>query len=153
MRPLLRALYQIATGAALLTAGPVLLARRGGHYLPTLSGRLGRASGEPAPKGALWIHAVSVGEVGVAATRVKELPPELPLLVTTVTPTGQARAKTLFAGRATVAYLPFDLGFAVQRFFARFEPRALILVEGDYWPLLLSEARRRGLPVAVINGR
>lgn len=153
MRPFLRALYQIATGAALLTAGPVLLARRGSHYLPTLSGRLGRDSGEPAAQGVLWIHAVSVGEVGVAATLAKALPPELPLLVTTVTPTGQARAKTLFAGRAAVAYLPFDLGFAVRRFFDRFEPRALILVEGDYWPLLLSEARRRGLPVAVVNGR
>lgn len=157
MRPLLRALYQIATGAALLTAGPVLLARRGGHYLPTLSGRLGRElpAGEPDPvgRGPLWIHAVSVGEVGVAATLVKALPPDLPLLVTTITPTGQARARNLLANRATVAYLPFDLGFAVQRFFQRFEPRALILVEGDYWPLVLSEARRRGLPVAVINGR
>ncbi|HEX2645159.1 MAG TPA: glycosyltransferase N-terminal domain-containing protein, partial [Thermoanaerobaculia bacterium] len=157
MRSLLRALYQIATGAALLTAGPVLLARRGKHYLPTLRGRLGRF--EPAERpagvaaGPLWIHAVSVGEVGVAATLVKALPPDLPLVVTTVTPTGQARARTLFANRAEVAYLPFDLGFAVRRFFDRFSPRALILVEGDYWPLLLSEARRRGLPVATINGR
>lgn len=157
MRPLLRALYQIATGAALLTAGPVLLARRGKHYLPTLRGRLGRF--EPAGRfggdaaGPLWIHAVSVGEVGVAATLVKALPPDLPLVVTTVTPTGQARARTLFANRAEVAYLPFDLGFAVRRFFDRFSPRALVLVEGDYWPLVLSEARRRGLPVATINGR
>jgi 3-deoxy-D-manno-octulosonic-acid transferase len=157
MRSLLRALYQIATGASLLTAGPVLLARRGKHYLPTLRGRLGRF--EPAERpagvaaGPLWIHAVSVGEVGVAATLVKALPPDLPLVVTTVTPTGQARARTLFANRAEVAYLPFDLGFAVRRFFDRFSPRALVLVEGDYWPLLLSEARRRGLPVATVNGR
>ena len=156
MRPWLRTLYQIATGTALLTAGPVLLARRGKHYLPTLRGRLGRFEPADRPAGApgpLWIHAVSVGEVGVAATLVKALPPDLPLLVTTVTPTGQARARTLFANRAEVAYLPFDLGFAVRRFFERFSPRALILVEGDYWPLLLSEARRRGLPIATINGR
>ena len=153
MRSLLRALYQIATGAALLTAGPVLLARRGKHYLPTLRGRLGRFEGGAADRSPLWIHAVSVGEVGVAATLVKALPPDLPLVVTTVTPTGQARARTLFANRAEVAYLPFDLGFAVRRFFDRFSPRALVLVEGDYWPLVLSEARRRGLPIATINGR
>jgi 3-deoxy-D-manno-octulosonic-acid transferase len=99
---------------------------------------------------------VSVGEVGVAATLARALPEEIPLLVTTVTPTGQERARAsfgVFGKRAGVDYLPFDLGFAVRRFFERHEPRALVLVEGDYWPLLLHEARRRGLPVAVVNGR
>lgn len=156
MRAFLRGLYQLAAGAALLIAGPFLLARRGSHYLPTLSGRLGSSDSAPESGGFLWIHAVSVGEVLVAATLVKALPaglPLLPLLVTTVTPTGQERAKALFRDRAVVAYLPFDLGFAVRRFFDRFQPRALILVEGDYWPLVLSEAKRRGLPVAVVNGR
>ena len=154
MAVLLRGLYQLAAGAALLIAGPFLLVRRGSHYLPTLSGRLGSSAAPvPKPGGFLWIHAVSVGEVAVAAPRIKALPPDLPLLVTTVTPTGQARARDLFRDRAEIAYLPFDLGFAVRRFFDRFQPRALVLVEGDYWPLVLSEARRRGLPVAVINGR
>ncbi len=157
MRSVFWGLYQLATGIALLAAGPFLLARRGSHYLPTLPGRLGRAAG-PSPgvtpvKGALWLHAVSVGEVGVAATLARALPPEIPLLITTVTPTGQERARAAFAGRAEVAYLPFDLGFAVQRFFRRHQPRALVLVEGDYWPLVLREARRRGLPIAVVNGR
>src|SRR4051794_17734841 len=75
--------YQLAAGMALLAAGPFLLARRGSHYLPTLSGRLGWAPGPgetaaPAP-GALWLHAVSVGEVGVAAALARALPPEVPL--------------------------------------------------------------------------
>ncbi|HWM91617.1 MAG TPA: 3-deoxy-D-manno-octulosonic acid transferase [Thermoanaerobaculia bacterium] len=157
MRALLRGLYQLAAGAALLTAGPFLLIRRGSHYLPTLAGRLGSsaaaASGTSSRGGFLWIHAVSVGEVAVAATLVKALPADLPLLITTVTPTGQERAKTLFRDRAEVAYLPFDLGFAVRRFFDRYHPRALVLVEGDYWPLVLSEAKHRGLPVSVVNGR
>jgi 3-deoxy-D-manno-octulosonic-acid transferase len=155
MRNVLRGLYQLAAGAALLVAGPFLLARRGSHYLPTLAGRLGR-NPPGAPAGPLWIHAVSVGEAGVAATLARALPSAVPLLVTTVTPTGQDRARALFRDRAAtteIAYLPFDLGFAVRRFFDRFQPAALILVEGDYWPLVLSEARRRGLPVAVVNGR
>ncbi|HEY0514483.1 MAG TPA: glycosyltransferase N-terminal domain-containing protein [Thermoanaerobaculia bacterium] len=152
MRAVFWGLYQLATGAALIAAAPFLLVRRGSHYLPTLPGRLGRAEGAARP-GALWIHAVSVGEVGVAATLARALPPEVPLLVTTVTPTGQERARAAFAGRAEVAYLPFDLGFAVRRFFHRHQPRALVLVEGDYWPLVLREARRRGLPIAVVNGR
>ena len=158
MGSLLWLVYEAGLGLALLIAGPFLLARRARHYLPTLAGRLGGAgpAGEldPGPiAGGLWLHAVSVGEVGVAATLVRALPPELPLLVTTVTPTGQALARRAFAGRARVAYLPFDLRPAVARFWRRFTPAALVLVEGDYWPLLLREARRHALPVAVINGR
>jgi 3-deoxy-D-manno-octulosonic-acid transferase len=153
MRSVFWGLYQLATAAALVLAGPFLLARRGSHYLPTLPGRLGRSVEAAGTRRALWLHAVSVGEAGVAATLARALPPEIPLLVTTVTPTGQERARAAFAGRAGVDYLPFDLGFAVRRFFRRHEPRALVLVEGDYWPLLLREARRRGLPVAVVNGR
>jgi 3-deoxy-D-manno-octulosonic-acid transferase len=157
MSSLLWLVYEAGLGLALLTAGPFLLARRARHYLPTLAGRLGGgASGKPdtgAAAGGLWLHAVSVGEVGVAATLARSLPPELPLLVTTVTPTGQALARRAFAGRARVAYLPFDLRPAVARFWRRFTPAALVLVEGDYWPLLLREARRHALPVAVINGR
>jgi 3-deoxy-D-manno-octulosonic-acid transferase len=163
-------LYECGMGLALLLAGPFLLVRRGRHYLPTLAGRLGGAppsaprvagvrssggprSGSPPGRGRLWLHAVSVGEVGVAATLARALPADLDLLVTTVTPTGHALAQRILAERAEIAYLPFDLGPAVARFWRRFSPAALILVEGDYWPLVLREARRRGVPVAVVNGR
>ena len=164
MSSLLWLVYEAGLGLALLTAGPFLLARRGRHYLPTLAGRLGGAGdgggggtgaegAAGAAAGGLWLHAVSVGEVGVAATLARALPPALPLVVSSVTPTGQALARKAFAGRAQVAYLPFDLRPAVARFWRRFAPAALVLVEGDYWPLLLREARRRGMPVAVVNGR
>jgi 3-deoxy-D-manno-octulosonic-acid transferase len=147
-------LYQAGTALVLLLAGPFLLARRGSHYLATLPGRLSRYPRRPASAGGgLWIHAVSVGEVAVAATLARGLPEALrPRLVTTVTPTGQQRALAAF-GSERVAYLPFELGFAVRRFFSCFQPAALVLVEGDYWPLVLRAARRRGLPVAVVNGR
>jgi len=150
-------LYQFLMAAALVLAAPVLLLRRGGHYLPTLRGRLGLDRAEDPPRDVrrdgLWIHAVSVGEVGVAATLARHLPEDQPAVVTTVTPTGQERARAAFRDRSSVAYLPFDLGFAVRRFFRRFRPGALVLVEGDYWPLVLRAAARRGLPVAVVNGR
>jgi 3-deoxy-D-manno-octulosonic-acid transferase len=146
-------LYQAAVALALVLGGPFLLLARGRHYLASLPGRLTLAFPANAGPRPLWVHAVSVGEVGVAATLVRALPADLPVLVTTVTPTGQARARALFAGRATVAYLPFELGFAVRRFLARFAPRGLVLVEGDLWPLLLRHVRRRGLEVRVVNGR
>jgi len=146
-------LYQLATTVALILVAPFLLIGRGGHYLPTIRGRLGM-SPPPAPGDRpLWIHAVSVGEVGVAATLIQALPRDMPLLLTTVTPTGQARARASLGDRATVTYLPFELGRPVRRLFDRYEPRALVLVEGDLWPLVLREAVRRKLPVMVVNGR
>jgi 3-deoxy-D-manno-octulosonic-acid transferase len=126
------------------------LERGGGSGGPDEEGghRPGTPGGRP-----LWLHAVSVGEVAVAVTLARSLPPEVPLLVTTVTPTGQERAREALGGRAAIDYLPFDLAPPVTRFLARHQPRALVLIEGDYWPLLLSHARRRALPIAVVNGR
>jgi 3-deoxy-D-manno-octulosonic-acid transferase len=150
----MRILYQVGCALLLLAAAPFWLARRGGRrHVRVIAARLGFAPAAAPAGGALWLHAVSVGEVGVAVTLARSLPPEVPLLVTTVTPTGQELARAALAGRAEVDYLPFDLGPPVERFLLRHRPRALVLVEGDYWPLLLSEARRRALPIAVVNGR
>jgi 3-deoxy-D-manno-octulosonic-acid transferase len=152
-------IYQALVTLALLVAGPLLLLFRGRHYLATLGGRLGGSGGGPvdkAPVRPLWIHAVSVGEAAVAATLAPRLPASSRLLVTTITPTGQARARAGFAPfgeRARVAYLPFDLGWPIGRFLDRHDPALLLLVEGDYWPLLLARLARRGVPVAVVNGR
>ena len=156
-------IYQILAALALLAVGPWLLVLRRRHYLPTLRGRLGGfapAAGDPEsaarPPGAFWIHAVSVGEAALAGALAARLPGDLAVLVTTITPTGQAQAQAAAArlgDRATVAYLPFELDFAIQRFFRRFAPSSLVLVEGDFWPLLLRAARARGIPTAVVNGR
>lgn len=149
-------LYQLAVAALTLAASPLLLVARGRHYRQSVRRRLGlygdHDDATTAHPGALWIHAVSVGEVGVAAAWARTLPESLPLVVTTITPTGQERARAAFPS-AAVTYLPFDLGFAVGRFFRRFRPAALVLAEGDLWPLVLRQCRRRRLPVVVINGR
>ncbi len=150
--------YQLFSGLVLLATAPWVLWRRGRHYAGTLLPRLGDHSGaqwppDPGSRPPLWVHAVSVGEVAVAATLAPALPATLPLVVTTITPTGQERARKAFKSRGAVTYFPFELGLAVARFFRRFQPAALVLVEGDLWPLVLRAARRRGLPIAVVNGR
>ena len=144
--------YQVIAMLAMILAAPFLLLRRGGHYLKTIPGRMAFYDGA-IPQSPLWMHAVSVGEVGVAATLIGALPVDQPLLVTTITPTGQERAKALLGDRAAVAYLPYETDLAVRPFLRRFGPRSLILVEGDLWPLLLARVRKRGLPIAVVNGR
>lgn len=143
-------LYQALIAALTMLVGPFLLIRRGRHYLRSLSGRLGHVPVATGP--VLWVHAVSVGEVNVATSLAPILPTGQDLLVTTVTPSGQDNARGKFPG-ALITFLPFELAFAVHRFFERLKPAALILCEGDLWPLVLREASRRGIPVVMINGR
>jgi len=70
-----------------------------------------------------------------------------------VTPTGQKIAKRFAGPRVHVCYFPFDLTPVVKRFFDFFKPIALLLVETEIWPNLLTEAKRREIPVGVINAR
>lgn len=162
--------YQAAYSVLSVVAAPFLWMKKGGpkrdglrHYLATLPGRA-TVDLPDAPTGSrsVWVHGVSVGEAMVGATLVKalleRLPADVSVVMTTITPTGQRQAQNglkrqIEDGRVAVAYLPFDLRPLLGRFHRRFGPAALILVEGDYWPLALSDAGRRGLPVAVVNGR
>ena len=104
----------------------------------------------------LWIHCVSVGEV-LAVEKFLELfrekSPEQTIVLTTVTPTGQQMAKKWEDERIKVFYFPFDLGLVVRRFFDAIQPTALLLVETEIWPNVIEEARRRQIPVGIVNGR
>jgi len=102
----------------------------------------------------ILIHAVSVGEVGVALEiiqRLKEL--GLPIVLSTITTTGQAFAKERLAGDIITLYLPLDLPLLMRRFLRRINPRSAIIVETELWPNFINEASKSGIPVALVNGR
>lgn len=104
----------------------------------------------------VWIHAVSVGEVGAAAPLVNALRrdrPDLRLVVTTITPTGSERVRSLWGDTVDHVYLPYDLPGAVGRFLDHFQPRLALILETELWPNLLFGCRDRGIPAYVINAR
>ncbi len=104
----------------------------------------------------VWVHAVSVGEVNAAAPLVNALlreRPDLRLLLTTITPTGSARARDLWGDRVEHAYLPYDLSGAVKRFLAHFRPQLGLIVETELWPNLLFCCRDHDIPVYIVNAR
>ena len=104
----------------------------------------------------IWLHAVSLGEVGAAAVLVRELRarhPTMPFVLTTATPTGRARALALFGNDVDVRFLPYDTPGSVRRFLTRIRPRVAIIMETELWPNLLQECRRRGIPVVLANAR
>ena len=121
---------------------------------PLVVSRLFPSPRGPASPGGIWIQGVSVGEVEVALTLANllaSLRPGLPLLLTSTTPAGVG----LFSRRRPGAWRPFplDVPSSVRRFFDATEPRLLVLVETELWPAVLAEARRRAIPVLVVNAR
>jgi 3-deoxy-D-manno-octulosonic-acid transferase len=104
----------------------------------------------------IWVHAVSVGEVQAAAPLVRALReryPDTGLVLTTVTPTGAARARSLFGESVTLRYVPFDLPGSVRRFFERIKPCIAIIIETELWPNLYAECGRRGIPLVLASAR
>lgn len=109
------------------------------------------------PSRPIIVHAASVGEVNAIASLVLGLVKETgqKVLVTTTSVTGQARAQELFRHNESVscAYLPFDLGLANAIMLHRVKPLALLLVETELWPNLISSCALRNIPTFLVNGR
>lgn len=104
----------------------------------------------------LWLHTVSVGETQAAEPLVRRLQehyPDLPIVITTTTPTGADRVEKLFGDSVIHLYFPFDLPFAVRCFLDRINPRLLVMMETEVWPNLLALCEQRGVPAILANAR
>lgn len=104
----------------------------------------------------IWVHAVSVGESLAAIPLIKKLQcldQETPILVTTMTPTGAERLKSVFGERITHQYLPYDLPTFVSRFLERVKPKVGIIMETELWPNLLELSKRKNISMCLLNAR
>ena len=123
------------------------LRRRFGAIPPSLIGR-----GE---KPAIWVHAVSVGEVVAASGVVQALQQKFSshrVLISTTTSTGQKLAAQRF-GAENVFYFPLDFAFAVRPYLDVLRPQLVVVAETEFWPNFMRLAKRSGARVAVINCR
>jgi 3-deoxy-D-manno-octulosonic-acid transferase len=142
----------------LLAASPWLVyqAIRKGKYREGFAAKLlGRAPRRGSEKTCLWLHAVSVGEVNLLATLLKEIAAQKPdweCVVSTTTMTGMALAKKKYP-QLTVFYCPLDFSWAVRAAMRRIRPDVLVLAELELWPNLIRAAKECGARVAVVNGR
>jgi len=134
---------------------------RRGKLLPQFGQRLGFYSKDVkqklAPSADLWIHAVSVGEVKIARVlllRLREMKPDVRAVISCTTPTGRDLAKKrLEDERTLIIYNPLDFLWSVVHAFKLIRPKLLLLVESEVWPNYLWCAKRRGIPVYMVNAR
>jgi 3-deoxy-D-manno-octulosonic-acid transferase len=124
-------------------------------YLEAIGERFGRYAARP-DRPVIWVHAVSLGETRAAQPLVRALRARYPdhaLVLTHMTATGRAAARSLYGEVAMPAFLPYDLPWAVRRFVAHFRPRLGIIMETELWPNLVRACREAGVPVLLANAR
>jgi 3-deoxy-D-manno-octulosonic-acid transferase len=151
----------MGTAALLLTPYWLIQSARHGKYLSNLGQRLGfsfpgLAAASSLRGKAIWLHAVSVGEVLSSVTlarRLKESFPDRPLIISTTTLTGQALARERLNFADGFLYFPLDWAFAVRRALSAVRPAAVVIVETEIWPNFLREAGKQDIPVAFVSGR
>jgi 3-deoxy-D-manno-octulosonic-acid transferase len=156
-------LYSVFITAGLIVLAPYFLIRglRRGKNLRNLPERLGlrfppELAADGNSRGAIWLHAVSVGEVLAAlplARSLKERFPERRLAISTTTETGQALACERMNFADAVFYFPLDLPGAVRRALRAVRPELIVVMETEIWPNYLRAAREAGAAVAYVNGR
>lgn len=149
--------YRLAT-TALTPLAPLVLRRRlarGKEDAARLQEKLGHAS-VPRPQGQLvWIHGASMGETIAVLPLVGELlqTPNRSVLVTSGTVTSAALMAERLPAGAIHQFAPVDTPSATARFLDHWKPDIGLFVESEIWPNTLSAARKRGIRLALINGR
>jgi 3-deoxy-D-manno-octulosonic-acid transferase len=137
------------------------------YYLWRLRGRINSArwrerfgflpeSFQQAVPGAIWVHAVSVGETLAVVGLVRELRktfPDRKILLSHVTPAGREAGENRLPDVAGRFYLPLDWAWCVRRALARIRPALLVVVETELWPNLLRSAQKLGSRVVLVNAR
>ncbi|GAA6205027.1 lipid IV(A) 3-deoxy-D-manno-octulosonic acid transferase [Thalassotalea sp. SU-HH00458] len=124
-------------------------------YRQRVSERLGFVSKLFKQNGVI-VHAASVGEVIAITPFIKQLlryHPNIPLTITTFTPTGSAQVIKTFNDQVQHCYLPLDIWPCTWLFLKALKPKALVLMETELWPNLIAHCQQKHIKLQLINGR
>ena len=126
-------------------------------YLYRWNERLGFSDSRPSEDlPVIWLHAVSVGEVNASIPLLRALISDFPnseYIVTTTTPTGSAILLDKMGSKVRHQYMPVDLPLCLDKFLDTWNPKALIILETEIWPNLISHCKNRGIFTALVNAR
>lgn len=156
---LIRFAYNTFYAIFLLVALPgyLLKMKRRGGFGSGLLERFGkyRVPASEEPRGVLYVHAVSVGEVMIALKFIRSWMDVQSggVVLATSTSTGHALARKAAISGVRVTYAPLDFASLPGRCLDRFQPRAIVLVEAELWPNFAWAAARRNIPISMINAR
>lgn len=155
-------LYNILLHAASIVLLPyfllkMLTAKKYREGIPERFGFVDRAKFKNLKGGkAVWVHAVSVGEVKAVLPVLKLLKrrrPDVRIVLSTVTATGNRTAAKEGKGLIdALIFFPLDLSWAIKRVARMVKPAMFIVVEKEFWPNAFRTMYDMGAPVVIING-
>lgn len=137
--------------------GYLIKMKKRGGFGTGLSERFGiyRKPAAEEPKGGLYVHAVSVGEVFIALKFIREWSKthSEPVILSTSTATGHQVARDAALPNVRPLYSPLDVPGLSGRCLKRFEPKAVVLIEAELWPNFAEACHRRRIPMVMLNAR
>jgi 3-deoxy-D-manno-octulosonic-acid transferase len=107
-------------------------------------------------KNGIWIHTASVGEVNAVVPlilKIHEENPELPITLSSNTISSAAGVKKQLSDIVQHFYFPLDYSWAIKRLINKINPKAIFIVETEFWPNLYTQADKKNIPLIIINGR
>ena len=135
----------------------VIFHNKNGYSHDAINLKKGYVSFDKKQKKVIMLHGVSVGEVNAIeklVVKVKNVFPDVKIVVTTGTNTGQELAHKKFDEIADlITYFPFDTPSCVKRFLDNVQPDILLIAETEIWPNIVTECNNRGIKICIINGR
>ena len=151
----------LPVGFLFFLPGLIIKYRNRGGWKSTYGERFGRFTPEREKElasfqGAVWVHAVSVGETVVAISMIRSYlkqHPERKFVISTTTTTGQELARKNCPENCTVIFAPVDFPRIVRKTLDLIKPSMLAIFETELWPNLIWTCRKRHIPVALVNGR
>ena len=132
-------------------------ARRDPAYLDNLAERFGHYH-KPL-EGAIWVHAVSLGELRSAVPLIRLFLARGDKIVTThFTPAGRSEAQRIFSaeistGQMQVVWVPIETAWAFRGFFQTFRPIFGLVMEIEIWPRMVFAAKAASVPLFMCNAQ
>lgn len=137
--------------------GYLIKMKKRGGFGTGLSERFGiyKLPASQEPKGGLYVHAVSVGEVFIALKFIREWckTHSEPVILATSTATGHQVARDAALPNVRPLYSPLDVPGLSGRCLKRFAPRAVVLIEAELWPNFAEACHRLRIPMVMVNAR
>jgi len=135
------------------------LRRRGQQepgYLYQVPQRLGRYDTPALLPGAVWVHAVSLGETRAAGLLIEAMRqrwPDMRLVLTYSTATGWAQGQSLLRPGDVQVWFPWDTPQATRQFLQQHQPVLGVLLETEVWPVMVQACQQASVPLFLINAR
>ncbi len=150
-------LYRIFTFLLLpiLLLALIIRSKNSPEYRQRISERFGFLP-KSMQKNGIIVHAASVGEVIALKHFIDKLIntyDDLPITITTFTPTGSAQVKKLFQNKVQHCYLPIDSIFCSWLFLQKLQPKAMVFMETELWPSIIAQCAKKRIKLLLINGR